>query len=679
MTARSLRRTTFFALTLAAGALLSCTGTPTHGEGPRAPGDLLTHLADDGSLLNGAFDPDPVVRLVAVRALTIVPPDDNTSLVLKRVEGETDEDVLEALAFAAGKWATPDCVDALSELVASPSARVRAAALASLAALGDDRRTVLFTSALADESSAVRRAAALGLFRLDGRRYDDERHATEEVLVARDVALTAAALTDPDPGVRWRSVYAMAGVRGRAAHEAVLRRALDDEGSPLSRVFAVRGLLSLANDGFGDPLQVGRDLLHDDDERVAIEAARIVCARGDTEECAELLATHRSPHARLMAAEALLARLAASRDGAGGGSTPSADASGGDDASGAGLDEAGRRAALSVLRTAAHSDASSPVRREARAALAVSGDADELAALAASAAVRDRERVARLLAEGQLVDAALVERLLSDPSPTVRAQALGALHDDPLDHLDVLLAALRSDDPAERGNAADAVAPLFAKGRAPPELGRAVAESLGDAHGFELDEARVSLAAALGMPPLDPTPPGAPPAGKLLDTLVAEYRAALADPHPQVLLETTKGDVLLELDAPAAPRHVRSFLELVDQGFYDGLDIHRVVPNFVVQGLDPRGDGWGTGGRRLPDEFTPTPFLTGTLGMPHAGSPHTGGCQIFITHLPTPHLDGLYTAFGRVVDGMPVVADLEVDDVILRAHRATPVVSAPGT
>jgi cyclophilin family peptidyl-prolyl cis-trans isomerase len=94
-----------------------------------------------------------------------------------------------------------------------------------------------------------------------------------------------------------------------------------------------------------------------------------------------------------------------------------------------------------------------------------------------------------------------------------------------------------------------------------------------------------------------------------------------------------------------------------------------VVPNFVVQGLCPRGDGYGTGGRRLPDEINPVPYLTGTLGMPNAGEPHTGGCQIFMTHLPTPHLDGRYTVFGRVTDGLDVMARLQIGDTIQRVRR----------
>ena len=79
-----------------------------------------------------------------------------------------------------------------------------------------------------------------------------------------------------------------------------------------------------------------------------------------------------------------------------------------------------------------------------------------------------------------------------------------------------------------------------------------------------------------------------------------------------------------------------------------------------------------SGGRRLPDEFSPRPYLTGTLGMPNAGEPHTGGCQIFLTHLPTPHLDGHYTVFGALVEGLDVLQRLEIGDVARSVRRLPP-------
>ena len=112
-----------------------------------------------------------------------------------------------------------------------------------------------------------------------------------------------------------------------------------------------------------------------------------------------------------------------------------------------------------------------------------------------------------------------------------------------------------------------------------------------------------------------------------------------------------------------------AFLERVDAGFYDGLIWHRVVSNFVIQGGDPRGDGWGSDGENVRDEINAVRYGRGTLGMPKAGK-DTGGCQLFITHVPTPHLDGNYTVFGRVVSGLDVIDAIEVGDAILSIRRA---------
>ena len=136
---------------------------------------------------------------------------------------------------------------------------------------------------------------------------------------------------------------------------------------------------------------------------------------------------------------------------------------------------------------------------------------------------------------------------------------------------------------------------------------------------------------------------------------------------PQVYIETAKGTVQVELAVLDAPLTVENFVTLARRGYFDGLQIHRVVPAFVVQDGDPRGDGSGGPGYSIRDELNDRPYARGTVGMALSG-PDTGGSQLFITHAPQPHLEGRYTVFGEVVQGMDVVDRLEVGDTITRVR-----------
>jgi len=110
---------------------------------------------------------------------------------------------------------------------------------------------------------------------------------------------------------------------------------------------------------------------------------------------------------------------------------------------------------------------------------------------------------------------------------------------------------------------------------------------------------------------------------------------------------------------------VDNFVTLARKGFFDGVAIHRVVPDFVVQDGDPRGDGEGGPGYTIRDELNERPYLRGTVGMALSGK-DTGGSQFFITQSPQPHLDAKYTVIGRVVNGMDVVDRIQQNDVIRR-------------
>jgi cyclophilin family peptidyl-prolyl cis-trans isomerase len=131
---------------------------------------------------------------------------------------------------------------------------------------------------------------------------------------------------------------------------------------------------------------------------------------------------------------------------------------------------------------------------------------------------------------------------------------------------------------------------------------------------------------------------------------------------PKVKLETTQGDIVVVLYENEAPNTVANFVSLVESKFYDGLSFHRVMPGFMAQTGDPKGDGSGGPGYTIPDECRQAnhrEHFRGSLSMAKERDPDTGGSQFFITFAPTGHLDGQHTVFGRVVEGMRVLAKIQ--------------------
>jgi peptidylprolyl isomerase len=134
-------------------------------------------------------------------------------------------------------------------------------------------------------------------------------------------------------------------------------------------------------------------------------------------------------------------------------------------------------------------------------------------------------------------------------------------------------------------------------------------------------------------------------------------------PNQHVRIATNRGEFTIELMKEQAPFTVLNFVKLIKKEFYNGLSIHRVVPDFVVQGGDPRGDGWGGPGYTMRTEISTANYERGSCGMASAGK-DTEGSQIFITHISTPHLDGRYTIFAKAAEGMDVVDRLQIGDTI---------------
>lgn len=154
-----------------------------------------------------------------------------------------------------------------------------------------------------------------------------------------------------------------------------------------------------------------------------------------------------------------------------------------------------------------------------------------------------------------------------------------------------------------------------------------------------------------------------PPAPTRLSRRGIESALESYQSNPYATIVTNRGHIEVELLFDVAPLTVLNFIDLAEDDFYRGLIFHRVVPAFVVQGGDPRGDGWGGPDYFIRCEYSPQPYRRGAVGIATSGK-DTGGSQFFITLLPQPHLESRYTLFGQVISGMDVIEQLDYGDVI---------------
>lgn len=285
---------------------------------------------------------------------------------------------------------------------------------------------------------------------------------------------------------------------------------------------------------------------------------------------------------------------------------------------------------------------------------------------------------------------ALLKQMVADRDFRVRPGALRALvRASPSAAGPIVLTHLQAEDPFERAAAADGVRELQVEGGVQPlvstleahltenvaEPGLAILQAL-EAYGADAlrPAARSALQhrcwlvrrrAAEILGGLGDTTARA----EILDTgrSLDDYLDLLNPPYtPHAFIRTEKGTIELELFIIDAPITVGNFMKLAREGFYDGLTFDLVIPNFLVQGGDPRGDGHGGPGYYLRSEVNRRPFLRGTLGMALPGGKDSAGSQFFITHLPQPQLAGIFTAFGQVIQGIELVDRLEPGDVIQR-------------
>ena len=138
------------------------------------------------------------------------------------------------------------------------------------------------------------------------------------------------------------------------------------------------------------------------------------------------------------------------------------------------------------------------------------------------------------------------------------------------------------------------------------------------------------------------------------------------EPEKIAVLETTKGEIVIELYPDSAPKTVTNFKTLIKRGFYDGLTFHRYEKWGIIQGGAPRGDGTGGPGWTIFDEFNERKHVTGAVGMARTNKPNSAGSQFYICLKPQPNLDGNYTVFGKVIKGIDAAKKLRAGDKIIR-------------
>jgi peptidylprolyl isomerase len=651
-------------------------GTAPADDASQDPREVIARLEDarnDGDGLLEAYlsSGAEATRILAATALGRMPfpeLDAPVTLSLAKALEDPSPRVRAAAAFAIGMRGDPAATEALLAARADPDPTVRARVVEAASRIDDPRARSLVIAALGDPLLPAREEAAVA----PSRWKTDAKDAADV-----DAALARAAQNGSreEIEVSWRALSSLArrkSTLGRAAFEAGLASA-----DPRARIFGAQGLRAIPAEGL--TLQKLRTALGDADWRVACEAALALGAHPGAEVVADLgkALGHPSTHVRRCAAEAL-AHFTASK------------------------------AEVLPLLAAAKADPSVDVRCSILVARAQLGDptlepeidgaardANPLvrAGAAAAAGFQDEARgMPRLLALSKDKDAHVVDvaahAMKEKKAPEAHARLVEMLGAEDngvrLAAADVLKdQATSADLPAlsrcmdtSRGDISDEIASTIVDcaGRLAKEDGGAPARALLQRAAFSGNDHVRRKARGL----FAQYEPGTKFAGRPTPASAERGDVPLpgrdypqAGPNPRVSIETNRGTMVFELLRGEAPVHVHNFLALAARGFYDGTTFHRVVPDFVVQGGDPRGDGNGSStfrGTPLRAEFTPRKFERGSLGMPRNDDPDSGGCQIFVTHRETPHLDGRYTLFGELRDGFEVLDRIEVGDVIRKVR-----------
>ncbi len=667
-----------FLAAAALSAVVACAGsTPSspasaHAPGP-APIPAFTSSSDARAQLlraedRRAFDPallaaaskvqDPAVRAHAALAAGRIG-DDRSRDMVRGMLSDGSPEVRSAAAFACqlleDGTATPDLIS----LLADSDPRVAASAARAIGTIGRGDGQDALIAAIPKAAAPEPRAAMLqSLWR-----YSDGRIV--------EAALPYAA--DPDPKVRSAALFALSRKPIEASLSALTAALSDSDGD--NAAGAARGLGILGRKESLAPLAVALDngkphlvtstlsaleqVLEKNpgSELPADRRARVIALAGDSNPniaipaltlLRQLVGSDREALQRVWSIAmtgqgrrrqvALLSAVAALRDRAH-----------------AAIDAAMAAPEAPLRAAAAESLSYLPDAQAAPYRARLTADPEALVRISVLTSLRSAESVNE--------NRALVDSALSDPDAGVRASAIDALAllNDP-----AVLPQLQQTVEKSAGDQAPDVAiaaiGLAEKLRTAPEA-RAVVEAA-----YRLPKTLTERLARRSLVRYFRADAAAYPAPEYkVSRTLADYTAILADAaRPwKAEIETVRGTFALRFSGQAAPMTVMNFIDLARKGFFDGIAIHRVVPDFVVQDGDPTGTGNGGPGYEIRDENDQIPYGTGTVGMALAGR-DTGGSQWFVTQSPQPHLDGLYTVFAQVAAGQDVVERIEQWDRITR-------------
>jgi cyclophilin family peptidyl-prolyl cis-trans isomerase/HEAT repeat protein len=616
-------------------------------EDTRAKGEKLEPFLAHG---------DMTVRRRALLALGRIG-DPKSVDAVARLLGDPETKVVEDAVFALGLIGTPGIAEPLRPALKSPEPEVRALALQALSRA--NRIVDLGTAAkmVQDPSARVRGEVGMAVTRMASKAATEEDRSN----IAATVLALKPLLHDPDAAVRYRTAFALSRVNATPLKEELAGVTTDQD--PLVRAFATKALGKLP----GAPVSVLARSAGDSDPRVAWEGVDALsrCEGDGVVEALEKAASGGESVTVARAIEQLGLRMKA---------TP-------------GTLKAASRHPSPGVRAAALCAKAFQGKMEAwdDAMAALKSGEESMRRAGARALVmigteKAKEEVTRVLLgtehvlhlevlsgikevgaklpkfrgewDGQLATA------LDIPDPMVRAMVADALdgRDGPEDVKwdDILKKAYGASSGAGMADAREGILAWFES----VARGREVALEGTKDESFAVRVQAVKTLRAAGIACDDPVPPAA---GPIEPTKLEEIGFSMI-----VKLETTRGDIRIRMLPAAAPAMASTFVRLVKSGFYDGKRWHRVVPNFVIQGGDPRGDGTGDAGFTIRDEYSREPFDAGAVGMATSGK-DTGSCQLFIMSAPAPHLDGRYTVFARLESGMDVVRSIEVGDRIVKA------------